>query len=48
MIKKLVDIEEVKVMLSELLEVALEENFIAEDTINHAMVWLEERFVKTE
>lgn len=48
MIKKLVDIEDVKIMLSELLEVALEENFTAEDTIEHAMVWIDERFVKSE
>ena len=45
MIKLLVDIEEIKLMLSELLEVAIEENFSAEDTIEHAMVWLDERFV---
>ena len=48
MIKKVVDIEDVKIMLSELLEVALEENFTAEDTIEHAMVWLDERFAKSE
>ena len=48
MVKKLVDIEDVKVMLSELLEVALKENFTAEDTLEHAMVWLDERFVKPE
>ena len=48
MIKKVVDIEDVKIMLSELLEVALEENFTAEDTISHAMVWLDERFAKSE
>lgn len=45
---RLVDIEDVKVMLSELLEVALEENFTVEDTLEHAMVWLDERIVKPE
>lgn len=48
MTKKIVDLEEVKIMLSELLEVAIAENFTAEDTISHAFVWLDERFAKTE
>lgn len=48
MIKKLVDIEEVKVMLSELLQVAMKENFSAEDTIEHAMSWLDRRFEKSK
>lgn len=38
---RLIDAENVKLMLSELLEVAQKENFTAEDAIDHATVWID-------
>lgn len=38
---RLIDAEQAKLMLSELLEVAEKENFTAEDAINHACVWVD-------
>ena len=39
--KRLIDAESVKLMLSELLEVAQKEKFTAEDTISHATSWID-------
>ena len=38
---RLIDAEQAKLMLSELLEVAEKENFTAEDAINHAYEWVD-------
>ena len=38
---RLIDSEQTKLMLSELLEVAKKENFNAEDAIEHACVWVD-------
>lgn len=38
---RLIDAEQTKLMLSELLEVAEKEKFTAEDVINHACEWLD-------
>ena len=38
---RLIDAEQTKLMLSELLEVAKKENFTAEDVIDHAFVWID-------
>ena len=38
---RLIDAEQTKLMLSELLEVAEKENFTAEDAIEHACVWID-------
>ena len=38
---KLIDAEQTKLILSELLEVANKENFTAEDVISHACEWVD-------
>ena len=38
---RLIDAEQTKLMLSELLEVAKKENFTVEDVIDHAFVWID-------
>lgn len=38
---RLIEADETKLMLSELLEVAEKEKFTAEDVINHAIEWLD-------
>lgn len=38
---RLIDAEQTKLMLSELLEVAKKENFTAEDAIDHACEWID-------
>ena len=38
---RLIDVEQAKLMLSELLEVAKKKNFTAEDSISHVFEWVD-------
>lgn len=46
--QRLIDAEDTKLMLSELLEVANKEKFSAEDAINHAYEWIDRLPTTTE